>query len=51
MGRGAVNGKEEGLAAPEDEDPPDRGRTVAPGMTPLGESGRDPPMVVGTEQR
>ena len=51
MGRGAVNGQEEGLVAPEDEDPQDRGRTVAPGMTPLGESGRDPLMVVGAEQR
>ena len=24
---------------------------MAPGMTPLGESGCDPPMVVGAEQR
>ena len=51
VGRGAVYGQQEGFVAPEVEDPPGRGRTVAPGVTSLGESGREPPMVVGAEQR
>ena len=35
----------------EDEDSPGSGRTVAPGVTPLGEPGRELPMVVGAEER
>ena len=49
VGRGAVYGQQEGLVAPEDEDPRGCGRTMVPGVTPLGELGREPPMVVGAE--
>ena len=49
--RGAIHGQEEGLVAPEDEDSPGSGRAVAPDMTPLGEPGREPPMVVGAKER
>ena len=51
MDWGALYGQQEGLVAPEDEDCLGCGRIVMPGMTSLGESGREPPMVVGAEQR
>ena len=51
VGRGAVHSQQEGLVAPEDEGSPGRGRAVAPCATPLGEPGRDPPMVVGAKDR
>ena len=49
VGRGAIHGQHEGFVAPEDEDAPGSGRTMSPGVTPLGEPGRQPPMVVGAE--
>ena len=51
MGRGAVHGQQEGLVAPEDEGTPGSGCAVAPGTAPLGESGCNPQLVVGTEDR
>ena len=51
MGPGAIHGQQEGLLAPEDEGSLGSGRTMAPGMTPLGEPGREPPIVGGMEQR
>ena len=49
--RGAVHSQQEGLVAPEDEGSLGRVRAVAPGVTPLGEPGREPPLVVGAEER
>ena len=49
VGQGAVYSQQEGLVAPEDEDPPGCGHTAAPGVTSLGEPGCEPPMVVGAE--
>ena len=51
MGRGAVHSQQEGLAAPEDEGTPGSGRAVAPSTTSLGETGCEPPMVVGWKER
>ena len=51
VGRGAIHGQQEGLVAPEHEGSPGSGRAVAPGTTPLGEPGREPPMVVGAKER
>ena len=51
MDRGAIHSLQEGLVAPEDEGTPGGGRAVAPGTAPLGESSREPPMVVGAEER
>ena len=50
VGRGAIHGQQEGLVAPDDEGSQGSGRTVAPGTTPLGELGREPPMVVGAKE-
>ena len=50
VGRGAIYSQQEGLVAPEDEGTPGSGCAVAPGTTPLGEPGCEPPMVVGAEE-
>ena len=50
VGRGAVHNRQESLVAPEDEGTPGTGRAMAPGTTPLGEPGCEPPMVVGAEE-
>ena len=51
VGRGAIHSQYERLVPPKDEGAPSSGRTVAPGMAPLRESGRKPPMVVGADER
>ena len=45
------SGDRRGPTLLEDEDSPGSGRTVASGATPLRESGREPPMVVGAKER
>ena len=49
MGRGAIHGQQEGFVAPEVEGSQGSGHTMAPGVTPLEELGREAPMVVGVE--
>ena len=51
VGRGAIYRHQERFVAPEDEDSPGSGRAMAPGVPPPGEPGREPPMVVGAEER
>ena len=49
--RGAVHSQQVGLVAQQEEGSPSCGCAVAPRTTPLGEPGREPPMVVGAKER